>query len=100
MQIQLIATTLIILVTVLFALQNAQMVSISLLAWQINASLAVVVATCFGMGIVASMLVAIPRIMREKFSSYRMRKEIETLTADNAALRRTAQQTKPPVSLP
>jgi putative membrane protein len=95
MQIQLIATTLIILVTVLFALQNAQVVSISLLTWQINASLAVVVATCFGLGIVASMLVAVPRIMREKFSIYRMRKEIETLTSENSTLRNTAKTRSP-----
>ncbi len=56
MQLQLIVILIIVLLIVMFAVQNAVGVSVVFFVWRVDASLAVVIAACFGLGAVSGAL--------------------------------------------
>ncbi len=87
MQLQLIVALVILFLIVIFAVQNAVSVSVVFFLWRIEASLAVVIATCFSLGALIGALVAIPRVLRERLSVSRLRKQVEALQAENDSLR-------------
>jgi putative membrane protein len=87
MQLQLIAALIIVLLIVMFAVQNAVSVSVIFLLWRLDASLAMVIAACFGLGALIGALVTVPSMLRERISISRLRKEVETLRAENEDLR-------------
>lgn len=87
MQLQLIAALVIVFLIVTFAVQNAVEVSVIFLLWRADASLAVVVAVCFGLGALIGALVTLPTMLRERVAIGRMHKEIEVLRAENDSLR-------------
>ena len=83
MQLQLIAALIIVFLIVMFAVQNAVAVSVVFFLWRIDASLAVVIAACFGLGALIGALVTVPTMLRERISISRLRKQVETLRAEN-----------------
>jgi lipopolysaccharide assembly protein A len=83
MQYQLIAALGVVLLILVFANQNAGRVSVVFLLWRIDASLAVVIASCFGLGVTISALVIIPRMLRDRLLLNRLREQVETLSAEN-----------------
>mgnify|MGYP001120079248 FL=1 len=87
MQLQLIAALVIVFLIVTFAVQNAVEVSVIFLLWRADASLAVVIAVCFGLGMLIGALVTLPTMLRERVAIGRMHKEIEVLRAENDSLR-------------
>lgn len=87
MQIQRIAALIIVFLIVVFAVQNAVAVSVVFFLWRADASLAVVIATCFGLGILIGALLTVPAMLRERLSISRLRKQVETLRAENDNLR-------------
>jgi lipopolysaccharide assembly protein A len=87
MQLQLIAILIIVFLIVMFAVQNAVAVSVVFLLWRIDASLAVVIAACFGLGALIGALVTVPTMLRERISINRLRKQVEALRAENDDLR-------------
>ncbi|SEO87939.1 lipopolysaccharide assembly LapA domain-containing protein [Nitrosovibrio sp. Nv6] len=87
MQLQLIAALIIVFLIVMFAVQNAVAVSVVFFLWRLDASLAVVIAACFGLGALIGALVTIPTMLRERISASRLHKQIETLRAENDNLR-------------
>lgn len=87
MQLQLIAALIIVFLIVMFAVQNAVAVSVIFFLWRIDASLATVIAACFGLGALIGALVTVPTMLRERISISRLRKEVETLRAENEDLR-------------
>lgn len=89
MQLQLIAALIIIFLIVIFAVQNAVSVSVVFLLWRIDASLAVVIAACFGLGALIGALVTVPTMLRERISISRLRKQVDMLRIENDDLRVT-----------
>lgn len=87
MQLQLIAALVILFLIVIFAVQNAVAVSVVFFLWRIDASLAIVIAACFGLGALIGALVAVPTVLRERVAIGRLRKQVETLQAENDSLR-------------
>lgn len=89
MQLQLIAALIIIFLIVIFAVQNAVSVSVVFFLWRIDASLAVVIAACFGLGALIGALVTVPTMLRERISISRLRKQVDMLRIENDDLRTT-----------
>jgi len=87
MQLQLIAALIVVFLIVMFAVQNAIAVSAVFFLWRVEASLAVVIAACFGLGALIGALVTVPTMLRERISTSRLRKQVETLRAENDNLR-------------
>lgn len=87
MQLQLIAILIIVFLIVMFAVQNAVAVSVVFLLWRIDASLAVVIAACFGLGALIGALATVPTMLRERISINRLRKQVEVLRVENDDLR-------------
>jgi putative membrane protein len=87
MQLQLIAALIIVFLIVVFAVQNAVAVSVIFFLWRVDASLATLVATCFGLGILIGALLTVPTMLRERLSISRLRKQVEALRAENDNLR-------------
>jgi putative membrane protein len=87
MQYQLIAALVAVFLILVFAIQNAVRVSVVFLLWRVDASLAALIASCFGLGAAISALVIVPRMLRERLLVSRLRKQVETLSAENDNLR-------------
>lgn len=87
MQLQLIAALIIVFLIVVFAIQNAVTVSVIFFLWRADASLATVIAACFGLGALIGALVTVPAMLRERLSISRLRKQVDTLRAENDNLR-------------
>ena len=87
MQLQLIAVLIIVFLIVMFAVQNAVAVSVAFLLWRVDASLALVIVACFGLGALIGALVTSPTMLRERISLSRLRKQVEALRAENDDLR-------------
>ncbi|MEO6825074.1 MAG: LapA family protein [Nitrosospira sp.] len=83
MQVQLIVILIIVFLIVMFAVQNAVAVSVVFFLWRADASLAVVIAACFGLGAAIGALVTVPTMLRERISISRLRKDISILSAEN-----------------
>ncbi len=96
MQLQLIAALIIIFLIVIFAVQNAVSVSVVFFLWRIDASLAVVIAACFGLGALIGALVTVPTMLRERISISRLRKQVDMLRIENDDLRATKKEKDAP----
>ena len=79
MQISVILAIVFAIVGVAFALQNSVPVTVTLLAWQIDGSLAMVLLTTLALGALIVALVSTPAAIRARWIENRQRKEIETL---------------------
>lgn len=89
MPLQLVSALIVIFLIVLFAVQNAVSVSVVFFLWRVDASLAVVIAACFGLGALIGALVTVPTMLRERMSISRLRKQIDMLRTENDDLRAT-----------
>jgi lipopolysaccharide assembly protein A len=65
MQLFLIVSLFIAVIAVVFALQNASMVMINFLSWRFEGSLALLLLVTFCMGVIVSVLAAIPSALRK-----------------------------------
>ncbi len=70
---------LVMLVAVIFAAQNATAVTIDLFIWRIDASLAVVIASCFAIGVIAGILFAVPTLYRMRSHKRRLQAQLADL---------------------
>ncbi|SCX93692.1 lipopolysaccharide assembly LapA domain-containing protein [Nitrosospira sp. Nsp13] len=95
MQLQLITALVVIFLIVMFAVQNAVSVSVVFFLWRVDASLAVVIAACFGLGALIGALVTVPTMLRERISISRLRKQVDMLRTENDDLRATKKDTPP-----
>ncbi|MBE9049379.1 LapA family protein [Nostocales cyanobacterium LEGE 11386] len=73
MQIFLILAILVALLSVFFAFQNAVPISVTLLAWNFEASLAIVLILTLAIGIIIGLMVSIPNIIKRniRISKYK-----------------------------
>lgn len=72
----------ILILTVVFAIQNVAAVPISLLFWQVQGSLALVLLVALVIGALIALLFALPSIYRNRREISRLRKEIASLEAE------------------
>lgn len=79
MQSFLIAALGIAVLTVIFALQNAIPVGVTFLFWSFEGSLALVLMLTFALGVLVSLLVSTPAIVKRKSTISNQKKKIEEL---------------------
>lgn len=64
------------LAAVTFAVQNADKVTVDVLFWRLDASLAIVIALCVAAGVLLGVLIAVPRIYRMRADQRRLRAQL------------------------
>lgn len=79
MQVQLIAAIIVAILGVVFALQNAVPITVSFLTWRFESSLALVLLVTLALGILMSLLVSVPSMIRTKKIISSQKKEIQEL---------------------
>jgi lipopolysaccharide assembly protein A len=79
----------VVLAAVIFAVQNADVVTVDVLFWKLNASLAVVVALCVIAGTLLGALISVPRIYRMRAEQRRLRAQLAD--ADSSAMPRSSE---------
>ena len=71
---------------VVFALQNNVPVTVSLVFWSFNGSLAMVLLLAIGLGALIAGLVSSPAVIRGQWVTARLRREVAALEGDKADL--------------
>ncbi len=93
---------LIALLAVVFALQNATMVTITFLAWQFQGSLALLLLLTLAVGFLIGWLAAMPSVVRHRLDKSGLRKQIaalqETLEEERTRLAVVSDQLKEDIS--
>jgi putative membrane protein len=79
MQSFLIAALGLAILTVIFALQNPIPVGVTFLVWTFEGSLALVLMLTFALGVLVSLLVSIPAIVKRRSAISNQKKKIEEL---------------------
>jgi uncharacterized integral membrane protein len=79
-----------ILAAVIFAVQNADVVTIDLLFWKARASLAIVAVGCMAAGVIVGALVLVPRLYRMRAHERRLRTQLADLDMPDATKRTPA----------
>ena len=79
MTIYLIVALIILIITVIFALQNAVSVTISFLVWEFTGSLSLVLLGTLAVGLLIGWLVLTPSMLKNAFTISTQRKRITTL---------------------
>ena len=64
------------ILAILFAFQNATIIAISLGAWKFEESLAIVLLITLGLGIIISLLLSIPTIIKRGWINSRQQKKL------------------------
>ena len=67
---------LLVFAAVIFAVQNADVVTVDVLFWKVDASLAIVVALCVTAGMLLGALISVPRIYRMRTEQRRLRAQL------------------------
>ena len=80
------------IVAVLFALQNAAVVTVNFGVWQLEQSLAIVLLATLGLGIIISMLLSLPTILKRGWQNSQQRKKIDELKQQLRAKNQTTLQ--------
>ena len=85
------------LAAVIFAVQNADVVTVDVLFWRLNASLAIVVALCVTAGALLGALICVPRIYRMRADQRRLRAQLAELdpSATSELSRSTVRSPRP-----
>ncbi len=70
------------IVAILFAFQNSAIVTINFGIWQFKESLAIILLVTLGLGIIISLLLSIPTIIKRGWQTSRQKKKIQALEAE------------------
>jgi len=79
MQLQLILAIIVAILAVVFALQNAVPITVSFLTWRFESSLALVLLITLALGILMSLLVSVPSMIKRKRMISNQKKKIQEL---------------------
>lgn len=82
---RLVVVLLALILAVVFAVQNATMVTLTVFAWQLNASLAVIIVLCFAIGAIAASVALLPGVYRERNKARRLQSELAALRLSHAS---------------
>lgn len=72
----------ILILAVILAVQNASSITVMLLFWRVDASLAIVIFLCFGLGALAAAMALMPAWYRKHSALKRLQRRISELEAD------------------
>lgn len=86
MQIYLILALLLMIIAVVFAVQNVAAVTISFFAWNIHTSLAVALLIALGAGVLITILLSLPGRIKGSWSSVSMKRKFSTLEGERDRL--------------
>jgi len=79
MQLQLIVAIIVAILAVVFALQNAVPITVSFLTWRFESSLALVLLITLALGILMSLLVSVPSMVKTRKMISSQKKKIRDL---------------------
>jgi len=80
---QLIFACILILLVVIFAVQNADQVAVHFISWELNISLALLLIVTLIIGALIGLLVATPKILRHKKEIGQLKKQVSNKTVPN-----------------
>ena len=83
MQSVLIAALAIALLTVIFALQNTIPVLVTFMFWKFEGSLALVLMLTFALGVLVSLMVSIPAMLKRRSANSTQKHEIQEPESEN-----------------
>jgi uncharacterized integral membrane protein len=89
----LIVALLVSIMTGIFALQNAMPITVNFLTWTFEGSLALVLLSTFALGVLTSLLVLAPAMIRRRWDASHQNKKIadlETQLEERTASQRTS----------
>ena len=72
----------VVVLAVLFAVQNYSMVSLRFFVWHLDASLAVVIVACLAIGALVSALAFVPDMLRRRSTIRRLERRVRELETD------------------
>ena len=85
-----VAVIAILVLAVILAVQNAVVVTVMLLLWRVEASLAIVIFLCFGLGALAAAMAFMPTWYRKRSALKRLQQRVAQLEAESALARAQA----------
>jgi len=91
MQLQLIIAIIVAILAVVFALQNAVPITVSFLTWRFESSLALVLLIALALGILMSLLVSVPSVIKKIKLISSQKKKIQEL--ENSLQRESGSKT-------
>jgi len=102
MQMFLFAALLISLIAIVFALQNIVPVTVTFVVWTFQGSLALVLIAAMAVGALISFLASVPSLVRHRWTTGQLRKQVASLEANLEAsrLELAAKQGRPDASAP
>lgn len=92
MQLLLILGIALAITAVAFALQNNMTVTVTMGIWSFDSSLAMVLLIAAGIGAIISVLISWPGMIKSQWASSRLRRQVNKLEEDKAALERRNSQ--------
>jgi len=75
----LITALIIAILAVVFALQNADIILVTFLIWKFEGSLALILLLTFATGVIVSLLILLPRIIKRSLIALNQKKRIKEL---------------------
>ena len=89
---RLVIAVLALVFAVLFAVQNTEVVRVSVLLWKVNASLAVIMVICLAIGLLVGLVALAPTIYRGRTDARRLRQQLAELDGFDGELGRANKQ--------
>ena len=80
---RLILSALALLLAVIFAVQNTAVVDVSLLFWNLRASLAIIIALCLVLGLFIGLAALAPLIYRDRRNAKKLETRLAAMEAEN-----------------
>ena len=77
-----------LVIAVIFAAQNADVVILKVFAWRFEASLAVIIVLCFAVGVLVSLIALLPRVYKGRSHERRLNAKIADLETRSGAVSR------------
>ena len=75
----LITIIILALVSVVFAVQNSEVITVSFLAWQVDASLALILMITLVVGVLIGYLAGLPSVWKRSAETRQLRRRVEDL---------------------
>lgn len=93
MQIFIVIALIIAIVAVVFALQNLTVVTVTLLLWKVDSSLALVLLISLAAGVLISLLASLPSWIRSRLALSNQKKKLAALETERNTLQQKADET-------
>ncbi len=99
MQIFIIVALVIAGMAIVFALQNITAVTVTFLFWNLQGSLALVLLLSVGVGVLISLLVSLPGLIRGKWGAAGQKKKLASLETENSANKQRADEAEKEIKI-